>query len=125
MLFHKKLRPSKQSEPTAVLFETLLGDNLDSEGTITSDTDITISSKFRGQIKTSAKLTIDQNAEVDAEVEAQDLTVLGKLNGKAVVSGQSVLHNSAIANANIRTGTLKIETGAVLIGKISTAVVGK
>ncbi|MBP6005330.1 polymer-forming cytoskeletal protein [Candidatus Saccharibacteria bacterium] len=125
MLFRKKLQNHKVSQQTAVLFETVLGDNLESEGNLYSDTDIVINSKFRGQIKTTGKLTVEQNAEVDGEIQAQDLIVVGKLSGKATINGQSILLSTAITNANIRTGTLRVETGAILIGKISTAVVGK
>ena len=75
-----------------------------------------IDGKFEGKITAGTELVIGENADVDAEIKVERLTVNGSLKGNAVATERIELHPKARVLADLTTPALAIEEGAFFQG---------
>ncbi len=75
-----------------------------------------IDGKFEGKITAGSDLVIGENADVEADIKVERLTVNGSLKGNAVATDRIELHPKARVLADLTTPNLAIQEGAFFQG---------
>jgi cytoskeletal protein CcmA (bactofilin family) len=89
------------------------------KGELKFEETLRIDGKFEGAIRSGKSLIIGESADVDAEVEVEELYVSGRLRGNAKVSVRTELGDSAQVQADLTTAILVVEEGATFEGHCS------
>jgi cytoskeletal protein CcmA (bactofilin family) len=116
-------RPVAQS-PTPATSESgsTLGRQIQIDGTIVCDEDLTILGKVDGTIRAKGTLVIAKEADVHAKIDGQRVMVHGKVNGNVEGAERVVLGQTAHLIGNIHTPTLEIIEGARFKGNVEMDV---
>lgn len=85
-------------------------------GTLKFQRAVQIDGRFEGNVKSPGKLILGPTAQVDAEIEVGELEVLGTLRGKVTAKDRTLIRSGGVVEANISTGKLAIEGGAIFRG---------
>ena len=101
----------------------------DLSGFLDRDTDLTgelnfketlrIDGKFQGSVRTGKSLVIGESAEVNAEIDVEQVFISGRVAGKVCARERVELHKTAHVEAEIHTKALIIEEGAQFEGHCS------
>ena len=75
-----------------------------------------INGNFRGNLDTKGKLTIGENAEVNADISGESIVIAGRVNGAVVASEELSIVSPANIKGDIQTPRLAITPGAVFEG---------
>lgn len=86
-------------------------------GTLKFKRAVQIDGRFEGHVKSPGKLILGASANVDAEIEVGELEVHGTLRGKVNAKDRMLIRDGGVVEANIVTGRLAIETGAIFRGQ--------
>ncbi len=86
------------------------------EGDMVSQGNIRIDGEFKGTLDVGGKLTIGQDAKVEAQIKAKNVFVAGQVKGNLEVQEQLELSSTAKIDGDIKTQILIVEAGAVLNG---------
>lgn len=78
-----------------------------------------INGKFEGTLDTRGSLTIGQNANVNAEITGDAITIAGKVKGQITAFKELVLERTADVQASIKTPVVGIEKGAAFSGDVA------
>ena len=97
--------------------DTVIGAGVQVEGNLTSEADIVIDGRLKGEIKASGNVTIGVNAEVQAPVEASAVTIAGHLRGEVRATGDVTITATGNLNGDITAAGLAIESGGVFNGR--------
>jgi cytoskeletal protein CcmA (bactofilin family) len=89
------------------------------EGKLSFKDTVRIDGHFRGEIASENTLIVGEAGEVEAAIKSRTVVVSGTVNGPIEASSQLVLHKTAVVNGDVETGSLVVEDGAVLNGRIS------
>jgi cytoskeletal protein CcmA (bactofilin family) len=89
------------------------------EGKLTFKDTVRIDGCFRGEVASQNTLIVGETGEIMATVRSRNVMVSGTVTGDIFASERMVLHKTARVDGNIEAGTLAIEEGAVLNGKIT------
>ena len=76
-----------------------------------------INGSFRGSLNTKGVLTIGENANVNADIEGEEIVISGTVQGKIFALKRLVLTRTAMVESDIKTPKIAIEEGAVFNGK--------
>ncbi|UCH12854.1 MAG: polymer-forming cytoskeletal protein [Candidatus Omnitrophota bacterium] len=76
-----------------------------------------INGKFEGSLNTRGNLTIGGNAVVNADIEGDDITVAGTVNGNINAKTRLKIIAPAKVTGDVRAPILSIQEGAILQGK--------
>ena len=105
--------PSSGGGPSAYI-----GKSISIEGTITGSDDLVIEGRVKGSIKLSDNtLTI----VVDADVEAKEIRVQGKLNGATKARDRIEIGKTGSVEGEVTTSRIAVEDGAVFRGSVNIA----
>lgn len=85
-------------------------------GDLKFDDGFRIDGKFEGKITSGSDLMIGENADVEAEIKVERLTVNGSLRGNVVATERIELHPKARVLADLTTPNLAIQEGAFFQG---------
>jgi cytoskeletal protein CcmA (bactofilin family) len=96
--------------------KSALLDDVDIKGSLTFKGDLSFDGKLSGGTIKGQALVLGPNARVDANIQTDFLTVLGKLSGEVAVAGKCHLQASAQFTGNLKTARLVVDDGATLIG---------
>jgi cytoskeletal protein CcmA (bactofilin family) len=96
----------------------MIGKSIRIRGEITGDEDVVLDGSLEGRIQLSRSLTIGRNADVKAEVQAQNVAVGGRVEGNIQAAGRVEIEGSARVTGNVRTPRISIADGAVFQGGI-------
>jgi cytoskeletal protein CcmA (bactofilin family) len=89
------------------------------KGEVTGTEDLFVDGVIEGKITlTNSVLTVGPNATVKAELAARQLVVRGRAEGTFTAAERVQLWNSARVQGDIRCGSIAIEDGAELRGKV-------
>lgn len=91
------------------------------DGTYNSTRDLRIEGQVKGTIECRGTLYIAQGANVDANVEAENISVAGELSGEVSCRGKLQLLPSGRVKGKIQTVTLVIHEGAFYEGDLEMA----
>ena len=110
-----KSRSAPPSNPVTQV--NIIGRGTTIEGTLRSQSDVSISGRVEGNLNVEGKVIVTAEGEVEGQVEATSADVGGRVQGELTVKERLVLKNSAVVEGNIRAGKLVIEDGARFNGQ--------
>ena len=102
----------KKSNPGQVLERNIIGKNSSFIGDIKSEGDFRIDGKVEGNIKTSGRVVIGQEGNVDGTIECSNADIEGKFSGKLNVDQLLSLKANATIAGEVVLGKLSVEPGA-------------
>jgi cytoskeletal protein CcmA (bactofilin family) len=86
-------------------------------GELFTDSNLRIDGEIIGNISTSSKVVIGENAVIKGNLVCQEADIEGNVEGRIEVEGLLILRIKARVTGDIQTGRLCIEEGAVFFGK--------
>lgn len=104
--------PIKPIDTAIISAASRLEGNIETEGTLIVDGSV------KGKIKCNS-LEIIAMGRVDAEVDAEEVSVAGNFEGRMLCSGRLTIRSTGKVIGDISYGTLAIEFGGLLDGKLS------
>lgn len=96
--------------------DTILGEDIVFRGKLSFKKSLKINGNFKGKIDTSGHLVIGSAADVDADIEADTVSVEGKLRGNVVAAKRVDILKAARLSGDLRTPDLRIESGSHFSG---------
>ncbi|MFB6181901.1 MAG: polymer-forming cytoskeletal protein [Candidatus Magasanikbacteria bacterium] len=99
--------------------ETVVGPSVHVQGEFKSKGDIVVKGIVSGDVETKRSLTVESDAEVDADVVASEATISGQIKGSVSVSNKLDITETAHIDGDIECETLRVAPGAVIQGNIS------
>ena|SRR5579859_6561229 len=95
------------------------------EGKLTIEGDLRIQGNATGEIRVGGDVHIDSGANVQALVEARNVSVRGNVSGNVTARKRLLLSGSGVVNGDVRVARLNVEDGATLNGNVSMGQVGQ
>jgi len=108
---------SKKENPVNPKAMNQLGQGTIIEGDISSDADIRIDGKVKGNVTTKGKLVLGSVGIIEGDVFCLNGYVEGKINGKIESGDLLILSKTALVNGDIIIKKLVVEEGAKFNGK--------
>jgi cytoskeletal protein CcmA (bactofilin family) len=88
-------------------------------GEVKGSEDLIVDGRVEGTVSLSeSRLTVGPNANVEADLSAKDVLILGQVQGKVVASGRVELRAGCVVEGDIRALRLAVEDNAVFRGKV-------
>jgi len=88
-------------------------------GEVKGSEDLIVDGRVEGTVSLSeSRLTIGPNANVEADLSAKDVLILGQVQGNVVASGRVELRAGCVVEGDIRALRLAVEDNAVFRGKV-------
>jgi cytoskeletal protein CcmA (bactofilin family) len=104
---------------------TIISSGVIVEGKLSSNGNVRIDGTVNGDINANGNLTIGNQGEVTGEVNAQVITVGGKISGTITAHEKIILESTSLLKGDIITKILVVEEGAVFEGKSSMSTPSK
>ena len=97
----------------------LLGDTIDINAELTGNEDLIIKGKYKGKIDIKNNdLTIDSNADIDAEIKARNIIIRGRVKGNIHASGKVFIEKEGHMVGDIAAARISIVEGAQFKGSM-------
>jgi cytoskeletal protein CcmA (bactofilin family) len=88
-------------------------------GEVKGSEDLIVDGRIEGTVTlTESRLTIGPNANVQADLTARDVLIMGQVQGNVVASGRVELRAGCSVQGDIRALRLAVEDNAVFRGKV-------
>ena len=98
---------------------TTIGASLIITGDMTSQEDVTVHGRVKGQIKMEeGALLVAPKGHVDADVQGADVTIHGTLAGNILATGRIELTSTADVTGTLTTPAVVLREGALFNGSI-------
>jgi len=97
--------------------ETIIGHTVKLEGDFVGDGDVIVEGIVNGNIATNKFLRVGENAQINAEISAQNAFISGEVNGNLKISNKLEVTSTAKIKGDIEAAQISIETGAIFNGK--------
>lgn len=93
--------------------------NANMQGTVvfSEPVNLRINGNFTGELKTKGILYIGDKAEVNAEINGEDITIAGRVKGNITAEKRITMKDTAVVEGDIFCGRLEVEEGAVFEGR--------
>jgi cytoskeletal protein CcmA (bactofilin family) len=104
--------------PFKMVETTIISDSSNFQGNIETEGALIIHGSVTGMIKCGS-LEILQEGDVDANVEAESVSVAGKFQGEMICSGRLNILSTGTVIGEIAYGRLSIESGGQLAGNLT------
>jgi len=98
---------------------SVIGNNTVITGNIRTEGSIRVDGKIVGNVVTQADAAVGMNGVIEGSVDAQNITVAGKVMGTLTAAQKLVLEGKSVMKGDIRTGRLVVDEGAVFDGRSS------
>lgn len=96
-----------------------IGKSIVIRGELKGGEDLVIDGRVEGTVQLGEhRLTIGPNADVAADLSAQDVLVLGHVQGNLLATGRVELRAGCMVEGDVRANRLAIEDNAVIRGKV-------
>ena len=99
---------------------TIVSRDVKIEGKVTSTGNIRIDGEIQGDIFSKGNITIGEDAKVNGQINANVITIGGKVSGIVRAKDKIILGSKSILKGDIFTKNLVIEEGAKFDGKCKT-----
>lgn len=96
---------------------SILSTGVKIEGKISSEGNVRIDGSVIGSVVVNGNLTLGDKSVINGEIEARNITINGKLEGKISSSEKLVLEKNSSVTADVRAKILVIEEGALFEGR--------
>jgi cytoskeletal protein CcmA (bactofilin family) len=110
-------RTDMASEPPGVI-----GKGISIRGNLSGGGDLIIEGTVEGQISLNNHLTIEETGVVQADIEAERLTIKGEMSGNIIASDRVAIMANAKVMGDIKSPIVVIEDGAGFKGNIEMDV---
>ncbi len=107
---------SKSAAQKPGTFESVFGKGVEIEGTIKAKDSLRIDGKIKGKINCGADIMIGEGAVLEADIEAENVTIAGDVTGNVKCKSRLELLASSSLKGDAFTGSLVISEGAVFLG---------
>jgi cytoskeletal protein CcmA (bactofilin family) len=97
--------------------EAVIGEGVRVQGEVTADKELVIAGEVSGRIR-GAAILIRSGGAVDAEIEANRVTVQGRAAGSIAALEKIEVKASATVTAELSAPSIVIEEGAVIRGSV-------
>ena len=104
--------------PFKMVETTIISDSSNFKGNIETEGTLIVHGSVKGIIKCGS-LEILQEGNVDAQVEAENVSVAGKFQGEMLCSGRLNILSTGTVIGEIAYGRLSIESGGQLAGNLT------
>ena len=91
------------------------------DGNFRSQRDLRVDGELKGNVACDGTLFVSEGATIAATVEAEHITVAGELTGEIRCRGRFQILPSGRVRANVSTGSLVIQEGAIYEGQLDMA----
>lgn len=99
--------------------ETVIGESVQVKGHFENNGNVVINGSLSGEIKTKGAILVGEKAKIEANVEAEEMTVKGNIQGNLKVYGYLAIGESAKIFGDIECLQISIEKGAEINGSVS------
>jgi len=95
--------------------KTIIGEQITIDGTIRGKEDLLIEGLVKGKIEVATHhLTVGTKGQVEAEIQAANVTISGRLMGNINTTGKVEITKEADFNGEIKAKSISVEDGAYL-----------
>ena len=98
--------------------ETIIGESVQVKGHFESNGNIVINGMLEGEIKTRGSILVGEKAKIDANIDAEEISVKGHINGNLKISGYLAIGPSAKIFGDVSCSQISVEKGAEINGKV-------
>ena len=98
--------------------EGIIGKGIEIRGSLTGEEALVVEGKITGQISLNNHLTVEEEAEIKADIETIELTVHGTVEGKIQCSELATISSTANVSGELYAPRIIIEEGARFNGHI-------
>ena len=98
-------------------FDTILSPDIDFTGTLCFEKPFLIKGKVSGEINATGLLVIDENAIVNANINALRVLIRGQVKGDVTAVEKVEVTNSGKLAGNVTAPEILMETGCVFNGR--------
>ena len=111
MLGRKNIKPQEEEDKTIEIDAQM-------QGTLTFNdpVNLKINGKFKGNLQIKGTLTIGQAAQVEANINGDNIVIAGKVTGDVIANKMLVLMPTSVLRGNATTPKLNIVEGAIFQG---------
>ncbi len=114
--------PSKQESFTGGVSDnekTVIGEHISIDGTVRAKEDLIIQGSLKGAMELDKHhITIGHKGKVEADIQAENITISGTLNGNVTVHGKVEITKEANFTGTIKAKSIAIEDGAYIKASI-------
>jgi|GEM_PF-679980 len=118
-IMNRPVRPVTTEEPRRSGGHSTIGRGVEIEGEIRGREELTVEGKVKGKINIDNTVTVGQTGEVNAEILAEVVTVMGKVTGDITARAKVVLKPTAVVIGNITCPSFVVNEGAAFDGNIT------
>ena len=107
------------SPPASASLSAFIDQGSEFEGKLSFKDTVRIDGVFRGEITSQNTLIVGETGEILATVRSRSVLISGTVTGDVFASDRLVLHKTARVEGDVEAGTLAIEEGAMINGKVT------
>ncbi|RKY62881.1 MAG: polymer-forming cytoskeletal protein [Candidatus Latescibacterota bacterium] len=123
MIYSKVIDPrpeGKMPKDEIGAINTIIGKGSEVEGRLSVQNSVRVDGRLKGELKCSGLLVIGEEGYVEANIQAKEVVVGGKVQGSVEASHKVVLQSSASVIGDLKTRLLVVEEGAVFQGNCTS-----
>ncbi len=111
---------SASAPPASPRAAATIGNGIRIKGEVTGSEDLFVDGYVEGKLTltTNSSLTIGPNGSVKADLNAREIIVRGKVEGKVTARDKLLIGSTGQITGEVQTDRLAIEDGALLRGKV-------
>ena len=98
--------------------EGFIGEGIEIKGSLTGNEALIVEGKITGEISLSNHLKVEESAEIRANIETEELTINGMIEGKVQASELITVNSTAQVSGELYAPRIIIEEGARFNGRI-------
>jgi cytoskeletal protein CcmA (bactofilin family) len=102
-------------------FDTVLSPDIDFVGTLNFEKSFLVRGKLVGEIDARGVLLIDDGAQVEADIRADQVIIRGSVKGDVIAAQRVEITLTGRLEGNINTPELSMEAGCIFNGKCTMA----
>ena len=115
----------KQEETGQARAQSLIQQGVTVRGDIRAEGDVRLEGAVEGSVTTKGRIIIGATGAIQADIEASEILVMGKVNGKIVGRRRIELRKGARVEGDLSTQALVIEEGVFFQGQSQMNVQGE
>jgi cytoskeletal protein CcmA (bactofilin family) len=96
----------------------MIGKTIKIKGEITADEDLVVDGQVEGKISLTKDLIVGKSGQINANVQAQSVTLGGRFKGDIHARDRVALESTAFLEGNVAAPRLSISDGAYFKGSV-------
>lgn len=110
------IKSSTEDEREVGTLSAILGVGTQFEGKLSFEGTVRISGEFKGEIYTNDILVVDQTADIEGQIEADEVIISGYVKGNIFAKTKVTMHPPAHFTGTVTSPSLSIDDGVVFEG---------